>query len=210
MLQANWYFDFVSPFAYLQLGKVLAWRARLDITPIPIVFGAVLKAQGNLGPAEIPGKRAYTYRSVLWQAEREGIALRFPPAHPFNSINALRLCVAAGSTWAAVEALFEHIWHAGNSASVAAELASVGAKLGIGNVENAANAASVKSTLRSNTEMAIAKQIFGVPTLQIGSEIFWGNDAAPMIEDYLADPNRFAGPEYRRIRDLPVGIERPR
>jgi 2-hydroxychromene-2-carboxylate isomerase len=210
MKKACWYFDFVSPFAYLQLGKVLAWRERLDITPIPIVFGAVLKAQGNLGPAEIPGKRAYTYRSVQWQAEREGIALRFPPAHPFNSMTALRLCVATGSSWKAIEAIFNHIWRDGGAGSSAAELATIGQQLGVDNVENAANDTSVKLQLRANTESAIAAQIFGVPTLQIGTEIFWGNDASPMIEDYLANPERFADAEYERIATLPIGVERSR
>ena len=57
---ARWYFDFVSPFSYLQLAKALEWRSRLDIAPVPIAFGAVLKHHGQLGPAEIPGKREFT------------------------------------------------------------------------------------------------------------------------------------------------------
>lgn len=65
---------------------------------MPILFAAVLNAHGQKGPAEIPGKREFTYRRVLWQARREGIALRFPPAHPFNTIAALRLYIAADTT----------------------------------------------------------------------------------------------------------------
>ena len=49
-----------------------------------------------------------------------------------------------------------------------------------------------------------------MPTLRIGDELFWGNDATPMIEERLADPQRFASAEYERIADLPVGVERPR
>jgi len=94
-LNAHWYFDFISPFSYLQLRKVREWHTRLAITPVPIAFGAVLKAHGQLGPAEIPGKREFTYRFVQWQAEHAGTALRFPPAHPFNPLSALRLCIAA-------------------------------------------------------------------------------------------------------------------
>ena len=45
----------------------------------------------------MPGKREFTYRFVQWQAERAGVTLRFPPAHPFNPLAALRLCIAAGS-----------------------------------------------------------------------------------------------------------------
>ena len=209
-MQAHWYFDFISPFSYLQLPKVMQWRARLEITPLPVAFGAMLKHYGNVGPAEIPGKREWTYRFVQWQAEQAGIALRFPPAHPFNPLAALRLCLAAGSTWQSVEAIFAHIWSQGRPGATSAELAEVGHALGIDNVENATNAAEVKARLRTNTESAIAAGVFGVPTLRVGEDMFWGNDASPMVEQWLDNPQRFAGTEYQRIAMLPVGIERAR
>ncbi|MBS0514218.1 MAG: 2-hydroxychromene-2-carboxylate isomerase [Proteobacteria bacterium] len=208
--KASWYFDFVSPFSYLQLAKVLQWRDRLDITPKPIALGAVLKHCGQLGPAEIPGKREFMYRFVLWQAEHTGAVLRFPPQHPFNPLAALRLCIAAGTTWAAIEAIFHHLWRDGRPGATAAELAEVGHALGIGDVESAINDAQVKNTLRANTDGAIAAGVFGVPALKVGNEMFWGNDATPMIEDWLAHPRRFDTDEYRRIATLPLGIERRR
>ena len=209
-MHAQWYFDFISPFSYLQFGKLPRWRERLDITPVPILFGAVLQHHGQLGPAEIRGKREFTYRIVQWQAEQEGVPLRFPPAHPFNPVTALRLCIAAGTTWEAIAAIFAHIWRDGRAATTAIELADVGRVLGIENVENAANAAEVKAQLRANTERAIAAGVFGVPTLACGEQAFWGNDATPMIEDWLAHPARFDSDEYRRIANLPAGIERRR
>ncbi|MGH8123820.1 MAG: 2-hydroxychromene-2-carboxylate isomerase [Rudaea sp.] len=209
-MQAAWYFDFISPFSYLQLGKVLSWRTRLDIAPVPIALGALLKHQGNLGPAEIPGKREFTYRFAQWQATQAGITLRFPPTHPFNPMTALRLCIAAGTSWQSIVAIFDHLWRDGNAGANAAELAPVGRTLGIENVENATNDANIKNALRANTEGAIAAGVFGVPTLHSGTELFWGNDAAPMIEDWLAHPDRFDGAEYQRIANLAVGIERRR
>jgi 2-hydroxychromene-2-carboxylate isomerase len=207
---ANWYFDFISPFSYLQLAKVPAWRDRLDITPVPIAFGAVLNHTGSVGPAEIRGRREFTYRLVQWQAERAGLALRFPPAHPFNPLAALRLCVAAGSSWASVEAIFSHLWRDGRSGTNAEELAAVGAALGIPDVAAAIGDAGVKAALHANTGQALAAGVFGVPTLQIGDELFWGNDASAMVDAYLADPTCFSGAEYQRIAHLPVGIERRR
>jgi len=209
-MQAHWYFDFISPFSYLQLRKVREWNTRLAVTPVPIAFGAVLKHHGQLGPAEIRGKREFTYRLVQWQAEQAGVALRFPPAHPFNPLTALRLCIAAGSTWDSIQVIFDHLWRDGGAGATAAELAEAGRALGIDHVEDATNAANVKSQLRSNTDAAIAAGVFGVPTLRIGDELFWGNDATPMIEEWLVDPDRFASVEYQRIAALPVGIERPR
>lgn len=208
-MQATWYFDFVSPFSYLQLRKVLGWRERLDITPVPILFGAVLRQIGQLGPAEIKGKREFTYRFVQWQAEREGIPLRFPRVHPFNPVPALRLAIAAGTTWAAIEAVFDHIWRHGHDAD-AASLAPAGRHLGIADVAGATDAAEVKVQLRTNTDNAIAAGVYGVPTLRVGDEMFWGNDATPMIEDWLANPDRFASVEYLRIANLPLGVERRR
>jgi len=209
-MQASWYFDFISPFAYLQLRKVMAWRERLQIVPVPVAFGAILKHHGNIGPAEIAGKREWTYRFVLWQAEQSGIPLRFPPAHPFNPLAALRLCIAAGTTWDAVQAIYDHIWARGEAGTTPAELADAGRALGIDNVENATNAPEVKTQLRTNTDAAIGAGVFGVPTLRVGSELFWGNDASPMIEQWMDDPQRFSAAEYRRIETLPIGIERTR
>jgi 2-hydroxychromene-2-carboxylate isomerase len=209
-MNAHWYFDFISPFSYLQLRTAREWNARFAITPVPIALGAVLKHHGQLGPAEIPGKREFAYRFVQWQADQAGVALRFPPAHPFNPLTALRLCIAAGSTWESVQTIFDHLWRDGRAGATAAELADVRRALGIDDVDNAANAANVKTQLRANTDAAIAAGVFGVPMLRIGDQSFWGNDATPMIEDWLANPDRFATAEYRRIASLPVGVERPR
>jgi 2-hydroxychromene-2-carboxylate isomerase len=207
---ARWYFDFVSPFAYLQLRKVLGWTERLEITPVPIAFGAVLQHCGQLGPAEIPGKREFTYRFVQWNAEASGTPLRFPPAHPFNPLAALRLCIAAGTTWQSVEAIYRHIWRDGRAGTTAAELADVGRALGIADVETVTQTDAVKATLRENTDAAIADGVFGVPTLRVRSELFWGNDATPMIEEWLSDPRRFQSDKYRRIERIPTGIQRRR
>lgn len=209
-MHARWYFDFVSPYAYLQLPKILTLRERLDITPVPIVFGAVLAHHGQLGPAEIAGKRDHTYRFVQWLADRENATLRFPPAHPFNSLAALRLCIAADAQWPAIEAIFDHLWRDGRSGVQAGELENVGHAIGVDDVAARIVDEEVKLRLRANTTAAIDAGIFGVPTLAIGRDLFWGNDASPMIDDFLNDPNLFDAPQYRRIAELPVGIRRGR
>ncbi|MGN6520200.1 MAG: 2-hydroxychromene-2-carboxylate isomerase [Dokdonella sp.] len=210
MRTATWYFDFVSPFAYLQLPALRALSERLAIEPVPIVFGAVLARHGQLGPAEIAGKREFTYRFVQWQADRAGVRLRFPPAHPFNSLAALRLCIAAGGGFDAVTAIFDHLWRDGCAGTSAGELAEVARSLGIDDAAAAIAAEPVKARLRENTDAALAAGVFGVPTLAVAGELFWGNDATPMLEDWLADPCAFDGEEYRRIAVLPIGVERAR
>jgi 2-hydroxychromene-2-carboxylate isomerase len=209
-MQAEWYFDFISPFSYLQLARLDALRARVEITPVPVVFGAILMQHGQLGPAEVRGKREFTYRTVQWRAERDRVPLRFPPSHPFNPIAALRLAIAAGTTWPAITAIFEHIWKEGRAGDSVEALADVGRALGIDDVALAVSYEGIKAALRTNTESAIASGVFGVPTLRIGGVLFWGDDAMPMIEDFLADPARFNSDEYTRLAALPRGIERRR
>ncbi len=209
-MKADWYFDFISPFSYLQLERIGALRARIEIAPIPIVFGAILKHHGQLGPAEIRGKREFTYRFAQWTAEREKVPFRFPPAHPFNPIAALRLAIAAVTTWPAITAIFEHIWKHGRAGDDAESLADIARALGIDDVAAATASEDVKAMLRTNTEAALAAGVFGVPTLRVGGELFWGNDATALIEDWLDDRSRFDSPEYRRIAALPRAIERRR
>ena len=90
MPSADWYFDFISPFAYLQSERLPLLADRLRIRYRPVLFAALLDAMGQKGPAEIPGKRAFTYKFVVWQARRQRIALKFPHEHPFNPLRLLR------------------------------------------------------------------------------------------------------------------------
>lgn len=203
-MQLHWYFDFISPFSYLHWQKLKALPE--PVTPVPIVFGAVLSARGQKGPAEIPGKREFTYRHVLWQARQEGVTLRFPPAHPFNPLMALRLCVAGGSTVAAVDALFDWIWKDGHAGDSAEALAPVAAALGIDPA--LAQGEAAKAQLRANTEAALAAGVYGVPTLAVGDELFWGNDAHGFALAALRNPAVLADPEMRRVSTLPVGVQR--
>ena len=85
----DWYFDFVSPFSYLQFEMMDRIASLASVRRRPVLLGGILNERGQLGPAEIPGKRLFTYRLVQWQAARYGIPLKFPPSHPFNPINAL-------------------------------------------------------------------------------------------------------------------------
>lgn len=202
----RWYFDFLSPFSYLHWQKVKALRATHAVEPVPVVFGAVLSAVGQRGPAEIPGKREFTYRHVLWQARAEGVPLVFPPAHPFNPLGALRACIAAGSGADAVDAIFDWIWRDGRPVDGDAALRPLLDRLGL--APDAIATPQVKAALRANTEAAIAAGVYGVPMLQIGDALFWGNDAHPFALAALHDPSVLQDAEMQRISKLPIGITR--
>lgn len=207
-MRAVWYFDFISPFAYLHWHKVRALSSRVDITFRPILFAGLLQHLGHKGPAEIPGKREFTYRFVHWQAQREGVMLRFPPAHPFNPLAALRLCIAAGCTTEAIEAIFAHLWREGRVGDTPDSLHEIARRLGIDDIDAALARPEVKAALRDNFDKAIADRVFGVPSLVAGGEVFWGNDATPMFEQWLDDPAIFDTEAMRALRDLPEGVRR--
>lgn len=203
-----WYFDFISPFAWLQWPKVKALAATRPVTLRPIVFGAVLEKVGQKGPAEIPGKREFSYRHALWRARQNGQPLRFPPTHPFNPLAALRLSIAAGNTVEAVDAIFDWIWAQGNAGDTIDALSLVAARLGIADPAAAIADPAVKAQLRANFDAAMAEGIFGVPTLSLDGRLFWGDDAHAFALACLDDPSLWDEPEMRRLGELPIGVQR--
>lgn len=184
-MEAHWYFDFGSPLSYLQMAKVREWRARMPVSAVPIALRALLKSQGSQ-PAETAGISESAARLIKWRAKTAGISLQFPPGYPFNSAAALRLCIAAGASWNAVEAIFGHLWRDGRAGSLMSDLVDVGHTLGIANVEAAIKSAETGNQLRLNTEAALAIGVRNAPCVRIGSELFWGTDAAERVDEWLA------------------------
>ena len=205
----DWYFDFISPFAYLQWRRLRRDHPDVALNPKPLLFAAILNHVGQLGPAEIPQKRRHTYRIVLWQAREAGIPLRFPPAHPFNPLPALRLCLAAPDRLAAIDAIFAHLWERGLQGDGIELLADVAKSLGIDNPAAAIARDEVKRELLANGEEAMALGVFGVPTLKVRDELFWGNDATDLALAYARDPATLDA-EMRRVDAIPEAVQRRR
>lgn len=204
----EWYFDFISPFAYLHWPKVRDLSERHPVRFRPILLAGLLNHHGQKGPAEIPGKRVFTYRHVLWQARQQGVPLRFPPAHPFNPLLALRLCLAADSDVRAISVIFDWLWAEGRALDTPEAITPLAASLGIDDL-SALSAPTVKDALRGNFDAAVALGVFGVPTLNIDGQLFWGNDAHAFAEAVIADPSLLDDPAMRAIDSLPVAAARP-
>jgi 2-hydroxychromene-2-carboxylate isomerase len=207
-VEVSWVFDVISPFAYLGLGDLERLPAHARLRFVPVLLAALLSHFGQLGPAEIPSKRRFTYGFALWRARQLGIPMRMPPAHPFNPLAALRLVIAAGSDRRAartvLEAVFRHGWDVADPA-VIARLADT---LGVAAPGQALADPRVKEQLRENTAWASSRGVFGVPTLVIGEELFWGHDAFGMALEYLNDPSLHER-DMRAADALPVGAARP-
>jgi len=206
-MRVRWYFDFISPFAYLHWPKVRALAERQPVEFRPLLFAGLLDRNGQKGPAEIPEKRRFTYRQVTWLARQQGIALRFPPTHPFNPLQALRLCVAAGNNTEAVSAIFNWIWAEGRAGDSLEALAPLIRRFGIDD-HVLLGTDAVKAALRKNFDDAVAENVFGVPTLSLDGQLFWGNDAHDFALAFIADPGLLSSHDMLELEEIPVGAAR--
>jgi 2-hydroxychromene-2-carboxylate isomerase len=211
MASIDCYLDFISPYAYLAFERLpealrgISYSVRYK----PLLFASLLKHHGQLGPAEIPAKRDWTYRQVSWLAQQQNTPLQMPLSHPFNPLSLLRLAVAcddAGTPNRYVcETIFRHVWTGGEEATDKARLAALSAQLSP--VQDIASE-RVKEQLKAHTAEALALGVFGVPAFGVDGKVFWGLDSLPMLRDYLLQGSWFGSSAWEDASDVKVGIER--
>ena len=204
------YLDFISPYAYLAFEKlpVALLGHSYSVTYKPILFAALLKHHGQLGPAEIAPKRDWTYRQVLWQAHTEGVELQLPASHPFNPLALLRLAVACDAQGSpnryVCETIFRHVWQGGLEASDPQRLAALRTQLAPArDIQDA----TVKAQLQAHTDEALARGLFGVPSFVVDDKVFWGFDALPMLKAYL-DGDQWFDTQWDAAASVAQGIRR--
>lgn len=210
MKHITFYFDFISPYAYLAFEHLpvalqgLSYRVDYK----PVLFAGLLRHHGQLGPAEIAGKREWTYRQVLWEAHVRGIPMDMPASHPFNPLALARLALACDpqglpNRWVC-ETLFRHVWRGGQEAADPARLLAL-----VDTLQPARDLAdaSVKDQLKAHTEDAIAQGLFGVPTCAVDGQLFWGLDALPMLRAWLEGDAWFAS-HWDSVVSIPAGVAR--
>ena len=210
MKKGEWYFDFISPFAYLQSVQLARLAPYVELDYKPVLFAGLLNHWGQKGPAELETKRRFTFEFALWQASKLGIPFKMPPMHPFNPLALLRLAWATGCKPEIIHAIFRFVWEDGRLPDTPLEWFELTSSLGVANEAAQITASRVKDDLRAATDAAIARGVFGVPTIIIDDRLFWGNDATDMALDYLTGSPVFASDQFARIRDIPVGAVRAR
>lgn len=211
MKHITFYFDVISPFAYLAFERLpeALQGTSYEVTYTPVLFAGLLKHHGQLGPAEITSKREWTYRQVQWLAHELGIELHLPAAHPFNPLGLMRLATATNFAGLpnryVVERLFHHVWRGGLDAADELHLEALKVEL---KLAAEPNSAEVKALLKTHTDSAIKQGVFGVPTLEVDGKLFFGLDALPMLEAYLKQDQWFAAETWQKAAELPVGTNR--
>ena len=204
------YIDFISPYAYLAFEALPNSLVGISHRMVykPVLFAAMLKHHGQLGPAEVAGKREWTYRQVMWQAKQLGVSLDMPASHPFNPLALLRLAVACSAQGECsryvCETVFKHVWQGGAAADDAARLHALTQQLA---PQRLVDAIDVKDQLKANTEEAIARGVFGVPTFCVDDKVFWGLDALPMMRAYL-DGDSWFDASWETVASVRQGVKR--
>lgn len=212
-LPVHWYFDCISPYAYLHLKRFTgsnphAMSAKLDVKYVPTLFAGLLKAWGTKGPAELPWKRKHTYRQCVYLAQELKVKFKVPPKHPFNPLPVLRLLTARGSKEKDVEIAFDFIWGDGrhpetewNSLCELLEETPNSAKTKI-------ESPLIKETLTRNTAEAVQAGVWGVPTFRVRNELFWGLDTVDWMSQFIDDERLFDSEGMRRADACLEGVMR--
>ena len=199
MKHIDFYLDFISPYAHLAFEHLPEALEGLSYSVAykPVLLGALLKHHGQLGPAEIPAKRAWTYRHVLWLGHANGIHIEMPASHPYNPLPHLRLAVATsddGSIGRLVaETIFRNVWRGGEEAGDTARLTALAAQL---QPKRDMNSDESKSLLKRNTDEALQAGVFGTPAYVVDNRLFWGFDGLAMLRAYLGGDTWFDGPQW--------------
>lgn len=212
----DFYFDVISPYVYIADARVQALLARRpDLTVVyrPVLFAAILGHWGQLGPAEIPAKRTFTFKDVVRRCSEVGLPLRGTATHPFNPLIALRAlhAVAEDQRPRAAAAVLRAGWgdggELGDPAVVAAALTSVDLP-GDALVARAQDPA-IKAALARDTEQAIARGVFGVPSFLVRGQVLWGQDRIADIEPILDDRDPVTTEMITELLARPSSAVRP-
>lgn len=203
-IPATLYYDIISPFAYLYIKQRQRLEHKLDIKPVPILLGGLLRAADNKGPGEIAAKRPHTYQFCVWQAEKLGIPFQFPEHHPFMTVAPQRLLVEQNADWKMVERAFDYVWVEGKDPNLSWSEFCV--YLGMPADTAKPESPAVKASLIANTKQAKADGAFGVPALVVNQRCFWGVDTIDWTLDYLARPHMFDEASYTYAENVPNGL----
>jgi 2-hydroxychromene-2-carboxylate isomerase len=210
-------FDYLSPYAYLAWLRIrdVCEPRNVELRLRPVLLAGLLEHWGQLGPAEIPPKRQFVLRDCLRLAARQGVPLRPPSTHPFNPLAALRVSlpeVGGHDQSRIIGAIFSACWGRGDNVGDEATLARALADAGLDATALLARTRDpeVKALLRRSTDDAIAQGVFGVPSILVDGQLFWGSDQMPSVADALDGTDPIDARALDALSARAPGVQRPR
>ena len=190
MKQIVFHLDVVSPYAWLAFHALPQALEGLSyhVAYRPVLLGALFKAQGNPGPLSVPGKADWLRRHTRWLGQAGGAGLDWPAQHPFDTLPLLRLALACSRDGSinrfVAGTVLRHVWHGGGDALAPERLDGLRAQLAR---QLRADPDQARHWLRANTDAAVARGVFGVPTFDVdGEQVFWGQDRLELVARALA------------------------
>lgn len=190
----EFWFDFGSPAAYLAFTQIPRLEAETGATAIyrPMLLGGVFQATGNRAPATVPAKGAYIFVDFERFAKHYGVPFNNNPHFPINTVLLMRGAVGmqqqdASRFMAYCSLMFKAIWVDSLNMSDAATVGSVLHQAGFDPqaLLTLANEPATKEALRSATQVAVTRGVFGAPTFFVGDQMFWGQDRLDFVKEAL-------------------------
>ncbi len=191
----EFFFDLGSPATYLAYTQLPALCAATGAQLVyrPMLLGGVFKATGNASPITIPAKGRYMFDDLARYGRRYKVALTFSPHFPINTLVLMRAITGVQlhqpeRFTALLDCLFRALWaegrHLGDPAVVAAVLTEH--QFDPEQILAFANDENVKAALKSNTEQAVQRGVFGAPSLFVGNQLFFGQDRLEFVREALS------------------------
>lgn len=211
----QFHFDYISPYSYLAWRRLdeLAGRHDLQVEPKPTLLAALLNHWGHKGPGEIPAKRLYMFKDCLRAADAAGIPFAPPFSHPFNPLASLRatlLEMDEATRRELVTRLFAATWAESLDVGSPEVVARICADTGVPDVLQRIQDPAVKQRLHDVSSEAIELGVFGVPTMIVEGEPFWGTDSFPHLERYLRGEDPMHPDDLSKWLAVPITARRLR
>lgn len=189
----KFFFDPISPYTYFALKQLpkVAEKHGVKIVARPVLFAGLLNANGQKGPAEIVSKRRYTFLDCMRLSMQLEVPFKMPPKHPFNPLLFLRMATAVNDDSQRLALSTQSIaacWAEGRDLTDPAVMSSIASQVGLNGHDllRIAQSDACKEQVRKNTDSAISKGVFGVPTFIVDNEVFFGHDRLSHVDNYLA------------------------
>lgn len=191
----EFFFDLGSPttyLAYTQLPGICA-ETGSQLVYQPILLGGIFKATGNASPITIAAKGRYLLQDLARYAKRYGVPLKFNPHFPINTLALMRAVTGIQLRQPErfidfIDCLFRALWVDGRNLGDPAVVAAVLAEHGFdpAQVLELTQDEAVKDALKHKTEEAIARGVFGAPSLFVGQQLFFGQDRLDFVREALS------------------------
>ena len=193
--ELEFFYDVVSVPCYLAWTQMdaLARETGAQVRQVPVFCGGIFKATSNPGPLEIPAKREWYLRDLKMWADVYGVPLVISEHLPIKSLALMRGAIVAGERGELshyLTAIYKAVYVVGRNLNDPSEVAAIlaAADLKPNDYFSEIERDDIKSALRENTDFAIARGAFGVPTFLVGERLFFGQDRLDFIKQALSEP----------------------